>query len=62
MVAAVLLIAIVSFFFLFTRQNPQPYLLSFPFVFWIGIVNTTLLVVLTYFGARNFPFKDPLKP
>jgi len=58
LVALVLLVAIVSFLWLYQEGKATPTLLSMPYILWTGLLMTTLLVVFTYIAAKIFPFND----
>lgn len=58
LVAIVCLITFSSFLFLFSYHEEKPYFLHLPYIFWIGILQTILLVVCTFLGAKFFPFKE----
>lgn len=62
LVALVILVVITSFFWLFREQQTEPEFLHLPYILWLGILQTTLLVILTYLGAKYFPYKDVQKP
>jgi uncharacterized membrane protein len=49
---------LICFAFVFVPRVNDPALLSLPFILWTGILATILLVVLTYLGAKYFPFKE----
>ena len=57
-VAAASLVVVLSFGVLFTTDQSAPFLFSLPYVFWMGILTTTLLVVLTFLGTKAFPYKE----
>ena len=61
LVALVLLVAVVSFLWLYQEGKATPMLFSMPYIIWSGLLMTTLLVIFTYLAARNFPFKDNTK-
>ncbi len=58
LVWSVVIIAFISYLFIFKLGQTEPSLLSLPFIFWSGIVMTTVLVILTFIGARIFPYKE----
>jgi len=60
-VITVLLLAIVSFFFLFQENKLNPTIAGIPFIFWSGFLVTTLVVALTFFASRFFPFEENSK-
>ena len=60
--ALVVLIVLASFFWLFKDQQIKPTFLHLPYILWVSILQTTLLVVLTYLGSKFFPFKEQHKP
>jgi len=57
-VFCVIIIFLISFLVLFQEGTQLPRFLSLPYIFWNSILMTVLLVILTFIGARNFPFKD----
>lgn len=58
LVGTVIVLALISFTLIFKPGIIEPSFLSLPFVFWSGILLTTLLVVLTFIGSRIFPYKN----
>jgi len=57
-VLSVLLLAVISFFFLFQENKPDPKLWGIPFIFWSGFLVTVLVVVLTFLASRFFPYEE----
>jgi hypothetical protein len=57
-VAAAILLVVLSFGVFFRPGPAEPFLFSLPYVFWSSILITALLVVLTYLGTRVFPHKE----
>ncbi|UBM58962.1 hypothetical protein LAG90_19370 [Marinilongibacter aquaticus] len=57
-VALVFVIFILVFFVLFPEGKVDPYFSQMPYVLWMGILTTALLVILTFWASQNFPFKD----
>ncbi len=58
LVAAVVVVALVSFLFIFRTDVTEPRLGPIPFIFWSSFLLTVVLVVLTYLGSKIFPYKD----
>lgn len=60
-VLTVILLSVGSFFYLFDDHQTDPKLGSIPFVFWTGLLVTTLVVLLTFVGSRVFPHEESKK-
>ncbi|XOV93745.1 MAG: hypothetical protein ACFHWX_03345 [Bacteroidota bacterium] len=58
LVGVVIVIALISFLFVFQTEITTPRLGSVPYIFWSSFLLTVLLVVLTYIGSKIFPYKD----
>ena len=58
LVGAVIVIALLSFAFIFQTGITTPRLASVPYIFWTSFLLTVILVVLTYIGSKIFPYKD----
>lgn len=57
-VASTILLIFLCFVVFFQSGQTEPYLLNLPYIFWVGILTTSLLVLLTYLGAKSFPHKE----
>ncbi|MFT7421853.1 MAG: CDP-diglyceride synthetase [Arcticibacterium sp.] len=57
-VVLVITIAILSYFFVFDTHKSEPEFMKMPYTFWMGILLTTLLVVITFIAQIYSPFKD----
>jgi hypothetical protein len=58
LVAAVLLLTLGSFVFLFRENQDGPALWNIPFIFWTSFIVSVLVVLATYFGSRFFPHQE----
>lgn len=57
-VITILILAMISFFFIFQENKLNPTIAGIPFIFWTGFLVTTLVVVLTYLASRFFPYDE----
>ena len=58
LVGIVIVVALVSFLFVFHADISSPRLASVPYIFWTSFILTVLLVILTYLGHKLFPFNE----
>ena len=57
-VLSAIVLIVVCFLWVFSPGKESPGFSSMPFVLWSSLLATVLLVVLTYLGARFFPYKE----
>lgn len=57
-VVLVITIAILSYFFVFSTYKSEPEFIGMPYTFWMGILLTALLVVITFIAQKYSPFKE----
>jgi hypothetical protein len=57
-VTLAIVVTISSFLFLFTYHQTEPTFLSMPYILWVSIAATIVMVVLTFLGSKYFPFKE----
>jgi hypothetical protein len=57
-VVCAVITCIVSFAFFFKYTITEPSLLGMPYILWVSMLSTVIMVVLTYIGFRNFPFNE----
>ena len=52
------LTCLISFTFLFKYDTIEPMLFGVPYILWVSMMVTTIIVVLTFLGFKNFPYND----
>jgi hypothetical protein len=57
-VVCAVLTCIVSFAFFFKYTVVEPVVLGMPYILWVSMLSTSIMVVLTYLGFRLFPFNE----
>lgn len=50
-----------SFAFLFKYDIVDPSLLGMPYILWVSMLSTIVLVILTYLGHKHFPGNEKLR-
>lgn len=58
LVTLAVLCIVASYGVIFVPGIIRPKFLSLPYALWTGILLTCTLVVLTYLGARHFPYHE----